>query len=163
MTDNDVIKALECHTGKRSKRCQVCPYTIYGCYCLDHLHPDLLDLINRQKAEIDSLKIELQARRNAANGYKAEVERLQGCVKTEAEVRAIAKETIRNQIQSIKAEAVKEFAARLIQKDGEMNHIFDDCADILVPEEYKKGREEKTKEIRQTIDNLLKEMVGDEE
>lgn len=56
MTDNEIIKALECHTGKVSKRCQVCPYTIYGCYCLDHLHPDLLDLINRQKAEIERLK-----------------------------------------------------------------------------------------------------------
>ena len=159
MTDKEIIKALECCFVNRS--CTGCSQYGKDC-CIVQTGAKALDLINRQQAKIANLEIELKAMRGAANSYKAEVERLQGCVKTEEEVRAIAKETIYNQIQSIKAEAVKEFAERLIQKDGEMNHIFDDCADILVPEEYKKGRDEKTKEIRQTIDNLVKEMVGEE-
>ena len=64
MSDLEIVKALECHTGKVSKRCQVCPYTIYGCYCLDHLHPDLLDLINRLQAENKQWKQEANQYQN---------------------------------------------------------------------------------------------------
>ena len=55
MTDNDIIKALEYCTDKGY--CSDCPY------CKRHLdckiEYDALDLINRQKAEIESLQIEV--------------------------------------------------------------------------------------------------------
>ena len=95
MKDNDVIKALGCC---KSGGCEDgCPFYAdrEKCVKLDDI---VLDLINRQKTEIDilirkkealrdeiaelelknsELEIELQAMRGAANSYKAEVERLQ--------------------------------------------------------------------------------------
>ena len=55
LTDNEIIKALECHIGKNPKRCELCAYTAYGCDCLEKLHFALSDLINRQKAENERL------------------------------------------------------------------------------------------------------------
>lgn len=50
---------------------------------------------------------------NLINRYEAEIERLNGCVKTEDEVRAIATEAILRMVETIKAEAVKEFAEKV--------------------------------------------------
>jgi hypothetical protein len=54
--DNDIIKALErCRIGKRENDCKKCP--LYGRVpaCVGYLVQDALDLINRQKAEIERL------------------------------------------------------------------------------------------------------------
>lgn len=59
-------------------------------------------------------------------------------------------------------DGVKEFAKLLKETDGYNNHTFDDCASIFISEEYRKGRDEKIKEIWNTIDCLKKEMVGGE-
>lgn len=56
----------------------------------------------------------------------------------------------------------KDFARVLKEKDGYNNHTFDDCASIFISEEYRKGRDEKIKEIWNTIDCLKKEMEGGE-
>ena len=96
MTDNEIIKALEC-CANNPNECvcyeNKCP--LFGQKCIDVLSKNALDLINRQKAEIEALiagqetlqkyrdeeinrlEIELKAMRGAANSYKAEVERLQ--------------------------------------------------------------------------------------
>ncbi len=67
MTDNDIIKALElCVAGRCSKKC---PYAGDD-DCQEHNGNDILDLINRQKAEIERLEVELDAMRGAANSYK---------------------------------------------------------------------------------------------
>ena len=93
------------------------------------------------------------------NRLQAENERLRKC--REDEVYKIVS-TFDKVICETKAEAYKEFAERLKARDGFDNHNFDDCASILVPEEYRKGRDEKVREIWNTIDNLLKEMVGED-
>lgn len=54
MTDNEIIKALECC---RDDTCVSCPICTEG-LCNGGLHKNTLDLINRQKAEI----LELQKR-----------------------------------------------------------------------------------------------------
>ena len=91
MTDNDIIKALECCSHSEGHKCSICPYKDENnIYCVEFLLRDSLALINSQKAE-----------------------RLNGWVKTEDEVRAIAKQTIQSYIDIIKAEAIKEFAERL--------------------------------------------------
>lgn len=58
MTDNEIIKALEC-CGEEDK-CKECPYYNKGNFkCLNYkFFKDLLDLINRQKAEIERLREE---------------------------------------------------------------------------------------------------------
>ena len=65
MTDNEIIKALECcSTGETYDDCEKngCPLYLgitMGCKYIDkenQLYSDALDLINRQKAEIEKLK-----------------------------------------------------------------------------------------------------------
>ena len=67
MTDNEIIKALEVCTSELQD-CVLCPL-------LDNCDPlvldgQALDLINRQQAEIERLKIENQSLRSAANSCK---------------------------------------------------------------------------------------------
>ena len=59
MSDEDIIKALECcKYSVNNKDCENCPYveceTMTG--CVGELLEDALDLINRQKAEIERLE-----------------------------------------------------------------------------------------------------------
>ena len=54
MTDNEIIKALECCVEKG--KCNECPYYLpYGINCGYHKDKNALNLINRQKAEIERL------------------------------------------------------------------------------------------------------------
>ena len=71
MTDNEIIKALECLCGVALK-CRECQYSNRYQFplCQQRVAKDTLDLINRQRAEIERLKIENQSLRMAANSYK---------------------------------------------------------------------------------------------
>lgn len=94
-TDDEIIKALECCSPIISEDfdCDICPYNEKGCNT--KLVRDALALINRQKAEIESLQavhadmteslrlaaeankdmsVELDAMRGAANSYKMHYE-----------------------------------------------------------------------------------------
>ncbi|MGN0618540.1 MAG: hypothetical protein ACI4J7_05925 [Ruminiclostridium sp.] len=55
MTDNEIIKALECCNGDLDC-CKKCPAKENNVECGDVLKNNALKLINRQKAEIDELK-----------------------------------------------------------------------------------------------------------
>ena len=108
MTDNEIIKALECCS--QEDMCQSCPY---GAACLDEkyvsvLSKDALDLINRQKAEIERLKEEIH------KGHIAFQKR---------------GDFYRKEIKSAKSEAIKEFAERVsgtITIKGRQKDYFDD-------------------------------------
>ena len=159
MTDNEIIKILECCRKPVGQACKECPLNSKGVDCLDFDVDELiLDLINRQKAEIEALiagqetlqkyrdeeinrlEIELKAMRGAANSYKAEVERLERSAKQWEDT---AKDLYISR-ENIKAEAVKEFAERL--KEKATPHYFDNTHFAVKVEE---------------IDNLVKEMVGE--
>lgn len=90
MTDNDIIKALECcrDTVNNSNCCKLCPYyEVKDCAVASA--NDILDLITRKQSEIERLKTE--------NKHYAELE--QGCYVTG--------------VKNIKAVAYKEFAEKL--------------------------------------------------
>lgn len=55
MTDNEIIKALECCNGWDG-RCLNCPLNREGTNCKEKLNSYAFDLINRQKAEIERLE-----------------------------------------------------------------------------------------------------------
>ena len=57
MTDNEIIKALECLTGEMIP-CKDCPYSANYTHfdCQRQVAKDTLDLINRQKAKINELE-----------------------------------------------------------------------------------------------------------
>lgn len=107
MTDNEIIKALEC--CKRSVGAILCTSNcpMYSeCDSEDPMEDICglaLDLIDRQKAEIERLNIELQSMRNAANSYKMHYE-------------------------NAKSEAIKEFAERLKE-----NYCFTDRWGKIIP------------------------------
>ena len=120
MTDKDIIKALECcgNDGEITI-CSICPYYLqdrYNDFCQEDLHRASLDLINRQKAEI---------------------ERLERHTKMHDE---------------IKAEAIKEFAERLRKKIFPLDTVYSDGNYPI-----------NAKAVKVAIDNLVKEMVGDNE
>ena len=53
MTDNEIIKALEC-CSHRGKGCDDCPVNYKTAeFCFEDVMSDALDLINSQKAEIE--------------------------------------------------------------------------------------------------------------
>lgn len=58
MTDNEIVKALECCLQEYGN-CDDCPYKEYQCVSEKDgniFYKDILDLINRQKAEIERYK-----------------------------------------------------------------------------------------------------------
>ena len=68
-TQKEVIKALECCGF--TEDCSGCPfYTDMGCD--ENIHTNALDLINRQKAEIERLK-ETPISQDTIDGFKADV------------------------------------------------------------------------------------------
>lgn len=173
MTDNDIIKAWECHTGKISHRCMECPYTNYGCYCLDNLHSDTLDFINRQKAKIDDLFCKLTGVMHSVDKWLSveelkqdEVSRaitmrektLQIVEKRNAEIERLTdeKEKLRcviedlsNNTEYAKAEAVKEFEERAIKNICEKVYAPTPVQSCIV------------KKCNQVITETVKEMVGE--
>lgn len=65
MTDEQIIMALEIHSNEKFDNCEGCPY-LQGDSCegfTKYSKPfrDVLDLINRQKAEIEMLQAEKEA------------------------------------------------------------------------------------------------------
>ena len=109
------------------------------------------DLINHQKAEIENLKVENQSLRSAANSLKmhyeesqAEIERL----KEKQEKCFYCTEQANKKISDIKAEAYKEFAERAKEFMHNKFKALDEYEFEYITE--------------RDINNLLKEMVGDD-
>ena len=131
LTDNEIVRALEC-CASAEYQCQKC--TLYG-KCYDGMVcEEALDLINRQKVEIESLKREIPNRKYAT------------CVKVRNGM--IYTKTLDDYdwlIGDISAEAIKEFAERLKETFPQDDFL------------------RSTKRISEDIDNLVKEMVGDEQ
>ena len=166
MTDNEIIKALE-HCSADDSWCDDCPYENL---CTDtDITKFALDLINRQKAEIDKcvntlckkedttqlIAKERQQYYDELQQANAEIERLNSPVLmidnvdlSENEI----KEKLRNlpvQIflyneEQIRNEAIKEFAERLKER-GFADKYYEHEAIVYVAD----------------IDNLVKEMVGE--
>ena len=141
MTDNEIIKALK-SCGNH--------LDCVDCECVDNCPQDInelngltFDLINRLQAQnkdlaetVHNLTIEKDALFDKVEELKAEIERLKTNLNVELENFATEYD------DKIKAEAIKEFAEKL-------------RADWLFG-----GKDGKP--YRETIDNLVKEMVGEE-
>lgn len=70
MTDNEIIKALECCVDEHS--CYECIYRLgMSAQCMNNLMRNTLTLINRQKAEIEKLKTDFQI--EASNKLEKEI------------------------------------------------------------------------------------------
>ena len=96
MTDNEIIKALECCSIKHA--CSECPYTRNkGCDCINGILKDTFDLINRLQADIERLKNKNEILSiNADTAFQDGLNEAQGLY-----------------AEQVKAEVIKEFAERL--------------------------------------------------
>ena len=158
MNKADVIKALECFAVAKDfdeTGCIGCAFETRGiCLenCSDGLAKLALDLLNRQKAEIE--RLEKQARlddkyikclEKSFNDRTAEFQTANAEIKKKdkkiEELSEVLSDTIRIRYAEAKAEAIKEFAERL-KKEMYTERGFSVCPD-------------------DTIDNLVKEMVGE--
>ena len=149
ITDNDIIKALECK--KEEIICAVADKTKATHFVYNE---DALDLINRQKAEINRLNNELHGKveyiheqSDVIDEKKAEIERLQKRLDKEARVQYDLCGQIVD-LKIAKSEAIKEFAERL-------------KAETIVFVEYDEGGwgERVTAIKTMSIDALVKEMT----
>jgi hypothetical protein len=120
LSDNEIIKALECCTNEDRADCEQCPLDDLNrndCFSLI-LHKHSLDLINRQKAEIERLEGEIDKQ------YEQEKADILGNMSDGGT-------SCHWCIEQNRAEAIKEFA-----------DVVERC--------------------NQVIDNLVKEMVGED-
>ena len=143
MTDNEIIKALECCC--KNNNCDGCPldYLTFSSQCASELAIKSLDLINRLQSQnkdlaetVHNLTIEKDALFDKAEELKAEVERLKTNLNVELENFATEYDN------KIKTEAYKEFAEEIFE-------LFpaDKCNTVI---------------SRVTVKHILKEMVGED-
>ena len=138
MKEKDIKMGLECCIGY--SECSKCPFNSSAAgtiECKSELMREALDLINRQKTEMDRLKREIE---NLESTQEITPD-VKYFVDTKADkVISLLNEAIKSQEQ-IKAEAIKEFADKV--------------------KEY--FNPDSSYEIRQYIDNLVKEMTGEQQ
>lgn len=108
MTDNEIIKALKyCFTrGFDESTCYECPFYTATAKCTEDLRDSALDLINRQKAEIEQ--------------WKEEADRWQN---------AFCK--VNEDMSTIKFEAIKEFAHLVIDRSRNGVICVSDVPDLV--------------------------------
>jgi predicted transcriptional regulator len=154
MTDNEIMQALE-HCYASGRQCTNCPCT-NNIDCVQ-LEKYALDLINRQKAEKEALIAGQETLQKALAEKNAEIERFKKIettvngfwsemqkLSTFKKKRNPTLEELLEYMDNLKAEAIKEFAERLKEKFSGVslcNNGF----------------------VNSTLDNIVKEMVGDVE
>lgn len=156
MTDNEIIKALECCTNNISS-CKDCLYEFSHTenkWCDEVLIEDAFALITRQKAEIERLTTLAKLGNMRANDYRAMRDKLKNAnadidfLKNELSNCEFLKKELEIDMRTAKAEAIKEFA------DLSIKRICEQVSAPTPSESYVVER------CNQVIDNTKKEMVG---
>ena len=147
MTDNEIIKALECCMNGRCD--DDCPFreTRENCHNLDNL---ILDLINRQKAEIERYR-EVVGELGVKDG---EVVALLNGKETAYTKKDIAETLKRMAVKTAKAEAIKDVFEKVEERLA-VHHFTSNST------EYTDGQLDCMEWVDSKIDELKKEMVGD--
>ena len=146
MTDNEIVKALECCKYEYDTKCDLCCYNFYSrTGCRSELRRNALDLINRLQAENERLTQDKKT-------MSADMISLHNDLKSEKEVVCdkhfkIARLT--KEIKTAKAEAIKEFAERLKLK------VDIDLCEAVEGSDYLYN-------LPKLIDILVKEMMGEQ-
>ena len=155
MTDNEIIKALECCS--KNILCGQCPLKEKN-NCINKLFAYALELISRQQAEVERLHDEVSKTRRKAlleasskfaghSDYHGDTILCKLICMAEGKEVEIAKPLDKSEIKS---ESVKEF----VKEHKEIMRLFlDDDNEFLM----------KWCEYEVNTDNLVKEMVGDTE
>lgn len=134
MTDNEIIKALECCL--KTGHCTGCPFRS-KCDKDEDLFNYALDLINRQQETIKTLR---------------------KCVEQHHIIRKDGKSPLSLLTEEIKAKAIKEFAERLKEICKKRQYVITEKTNFgVINKQYLQVVD------KNDIDNLVKEMVGEDE
>ena len=149
MIEKETIKGLECCTDEWYENCNECPYSIDTVSCERmKLLEDSLDLINHKQELLDAAIAGQETLQKALAEKEKEIEDL----KAENQSLRTAVNSYKLHYNEAKAEAYKEFAEKL------KNKIKTECNPYGKPIfDY-----DTSLAIMRYIDNLLKEMVGEE-
>lgn len=150
MTDKNIIKAMECCNTQNCADCPLYNGNSFSEKCKAICFKEMTSLINRQQAEVERLRkevnlvsIQFQDLQERYEEEQAEIERLKSMNQSKLDML----HDIRAELETAKAEAIKEFAERL------KNDLFYKCGDLNYTE---------TCDTRRLIDNIVKEMVGED-
>ena len=124
MTDAEIIKALECVSSENDVLCKNCSYNKHHqLKCQRTAATDAIDLINRQKAEIEKLKEEnniytqvnhlIASQRDQRD---KEIEELTNNIDNGVIACDSCHKKYAQEINNAKSEAIREFAERLKHK-----------------------------------------------
>lgn len=152
LTDEQIIKALECCAESKQQGCLHCPISdkclsgeINICACV-------LNLINRKTADIDFYKerankyeAQVEVLKEQTHQQKAEIERLRKILENRGEICKSCDEKYTEKIKRAKDETIKEFAEKVDYLAGTNIGITN--------QGYHK--------LSADIKNLVKEMVGE--
>ena len=162
MTDNEIIKALECCANETGS-CLGCP--LINCIedCLQIKSKNALDLINCQKAEIERLnkdcedviyKLEYLLCHATGNKFSKHTYPIGDMVSYVNDyIQDCCNEAVEEAKETVKSEAIKEFAERLKDEMRLEDDCRYDCMNCLY----------ECKGYVPIIDNLVKEMIEVEE
>ena len=112
MTDEQIVKALECCSLIQGE-CKECPCDcVMDCDCKEMLLREAFYLINRQKARIKEFDEKIVMQMGLIEHQKAEIERLQCSAKRHGKRLG----SLIHHLETAKSEAYKEFAERFKEK-----------------------------------------------
>ena len=117
MTDNEIIKALEC-CENRNQKCEECPYYSKH-YCVER---DALDLINRQKEELDGKDVEIMRFKHEIERYKENEKFISAKCDSIQEKLVILNSEIAKALATAKADAYLKFVVRALKRIGFIEH-----------------------------------------
>lgn len=113
-TDEEIIETLErCSKGGGCFRCAMA--YMHSANCIRILETECLDLVNRQKSEIEELNIQLRELWNMASLYKAESEIWEGYNENLLTANTVLSNEILEAKAKAEVEAYEEFAERLCE------------------------------------------------
>lgn len=163
MTDNEIIKALECCSHRNGNlQCELCPAYSIAQMCMEDLMSDAFDLINKQKAEIERLQKHnsVVARKHYDNGIKEFAKKVNELLERYSVIHENAEAATQDVIECdneiIEMQSVWDVHTLIANEMGsepeEMNRLQDNIENI--------ANERLLKEIEKDFRLLTKEITG---
>lgn len=163
MTDNEIIKALECCSHRNGNlQCELCPAYSIAQMCMEDLMSDAFDLINKQKAEIERLQKHnsVVARKRYDNGIREFAKKVNELLERYSVIHENAEAATQDVIECdneiIKMQSVWDVHTLIANEMGsepeEMNRLQDNIENI--------ANERLLKEIEKDFRLLTKEITG---
>ena len=117
MNDEQIVKALECCINPDSGTCSGCPLeeNNHLKLCIDIMTQNALDLINRQKAEMEKALATIDGLEAEIERLKRQNGRLEYAFVAECELSACSRK------KEIRDEAIKEFAKEFV---ADLSHML---------------------------------------